>query len=260
MALLDIIYEGDPRLRQKSTKIKSVDAGLRKLAADMRDTMLAAPGVGLAAPQVGVNRRLIVVHVPADMDEDGDSGTQSAPYATRRSSARLAMRSAQKAASAFPAGPATWQGEAITVKAMDLNNRDIRIKLKGYAAGSSSTRSTTSTGCCSSTSWSPALCGASKMTRTSWQTPLKALPPRRLIGVTADLGLVDPAPLGDDDRGELLDGLRHPVCLVEDEVVEVRRGFQLPAGGAEPAHQCLAHVGLARLQTAAAAPASTLGR
>ena len=38
----------------------------------MRETMLAAPGVGLAAPQVGVNRRLIVVHVPADFDADGD--------------------------------------------------------------------------------------------------------------------------------------------------------------------------------------------
>ncbi len=68
MALLDIILEGDPRLRQKSTKIRNVDAGLRKLAADMRDTMLAAPGVGLAAPQVGRPIRLVVFDIG---EEDG---------------------------------------------------------------------------------------------------------------------------------------------------------------------------------------------
>jgi peptide deformylase len=57
MALLDILIEGDPRLRQKAHKIRHVDDSLRSLAADMFETMLDAPGVGLAAPQVGVMRR-----------------------------------------------------------------------------------------------------------------------------------------------------------------------------------------------------------
>ena len=72
MALLEILLEGDPRLRQKALRIRNVDDSLRRLADDMYETMLAAPGVGLAAPQVGVLRRLIWVHVPENFhEEDG---------------------------------------------------------------------------------------------------------------------------------------------------------------------------------------------
>ena len=60
MAILDIIIEGDPRLRQKANKIKRVDPAIRRLAADMYETMIEAPGVGLAAPQVGHSLRLLV--------------------------------------------------------------------------------------------------------------------------------------------------------------------------------------------------------
>src|SRR4051794_25307844 len=66
MALLKILLEGDPRLRQKTTKIRSADDSIRKLAADMHETMDEAPGVGLAGPQVGVMRRIIVVFVPGE--------------------------------------------------------------------------------------------------------------------------------------------------------------------------------------------------
>jgi peptide deformylase len=51
---------GDPVLRQRATEIDKVDDKLIKLAEDMIETMYAAPGVGLAAPQVGVERRLFV--------------------------------------------------------------------------------------------------------------------------------------------------------------------------------------------------------
>src|SRR5262245_12712956 len=63
MAKLEIILEGDPRLRQKATRVKHVDESLRKIAADMHETMDAAPGVGLAGPQIGLMRRIIAVHV-----------------------------------------------------------------------------------------------------------------------------------------------------------------------------------------------------
>ena len=46
MALLEILLEGDPRLRQKALRIRNVDDSLRRLAEDMYETMLAAPGVG----------------------------------------------------------------------------------------------------------------------------------------------------------------------------------------------------------------------
>src|SRR6266508_2452223 len=72
MAVLDILLEGDPRLRQKATRVRTVDASLRRLAADMWETVLDAPGIGLAAPQVGVSRRLIVVHLPEGYEAEGE--------------------------------------------------------------------------------------------------------------------------------------------------------------------------------------------
>ena len=61
MALLDIIIAPDPRLKRKAVAVERVDAATAKLMADMLETMYEAPGVGLAAPQVGVLKRIIVV-------------------------------------------------------------------------------------------------------------------------------------------------------------------------------------------------------
>jgi peptide deformylase len=57
---------GDPVLKQRAAEITDVDAALVRLAEDMVDTMRAAPGLGLAAPQVGVQKRLFVYEVPDD--------------------------------------------------------------------------------------------------------------------------------------------------------------------------------------------------
>lgn len=59
--ILKIRTEGDPVLRMKAEPVKTVDAEMRKLASDMLETMYAAPGVGLAAPQVGELVRLVVI-------------------------------------------------------------------------------------------------------------------------------------------------------------------------------------------------------
>lgn len=63
MAKLDIITLPDPILRQSSARVERIDDALRRLADDMLETMYEAPGIGLAAPQVGVSRRLIVLDV-----------------------------------------------------------------------------------------------------------------------------------------------------------------------------------------------------
>jgi peptide deformylase len=57
---------GDPVLRQKAKKVKKIDAAIEKLIDDMVDTMRAAPGVGLAAPQIGVSLRVVVIETPDD--------------------------------------------------------------------------------------------------------------------------------------------------------------------------------------------------
>jgi peptide deformylase len=63
LAILPIRKEGDPVLRQKAQPVPKVTKRIVKLLQDMEETMYAADGVGLAAPQVGVSERLIVVDV-----------------------------------------------------------------------------------------------------------------------------------------------------------------------------------------------------
>ncbi len=67
MAVLPILTQEVPVLRQKAKRVPRVDNSIRKLIDDMVETMLAAPGVGLAAPQVGVGLRVIVVKVDANL-------------------------------------------------------------------------------------------------------------------------------------------------------------------------------------------------
>ncbi|WP_333794781.1 peptide deformylase [Hyphomicrobium sp.] len=69
MSTLPIICLPDPLLRQVSAPVERVDAELLKLADDMLETMYDAPGIGLAAIQVGVPKRLIVLDVSEDEDQ-----------------------------------------------------------------------------------------------------------------------------------------------------------------------------------------------
>lgn len=63
MAKLDIVVAGDPVLRQKAEPVKKIDKKLQKLLKDMAETMYGANGVGLAAPQIGVSKRIVVIDV-----------------------------------------------------------------------------------------------------------------------------------------------------------------------------------------------------
>lgn len=69
MAVLPIRVVPDPVLRQRCAEVDRFDQELSRLARDMVETMLAAPGVGLAAPQVGVTRRLAVVDISVGKEE-----------------------------------------------------------------------------------------------------------------------------------------------------------------------------------------------
>jgi len=72
MALLPIIETPDPILRQISTPVEEVSDDLRKLIDDMFQTMYAAPGIGLAAIQVGVPKRLLVIDLQEPEEEGGE--------------------------------------------------------------------------------------------------------------------------------------------------------------------------------------------
>jgi len=69
MALLNILHYPDKRLHKVAKPVDVVDARIRKLVADMAETMYAAPGVGLAATQVDVHERVVVIDVSDTHDE-----------------------------------------------------------------------------------------------------------------------------------------------------------------------------------------------
>jgi peptide deformylase len=69
MTMLQILHFPDPRLRTPATPVGVVDAQIRALVDDMFETMYAAPGIGLAATQVNVHQRVIVIDVSEHQDE-----------------------------------------------------------------------------------------------------------------------------------------------------------------------------------------------
>ena len=69
MSILDIVQEPDPILRKKCDEVLAVDDELKKLMNNMLETMYNAPGIGLAAPQIGISKRVIVI----DISRDGEN-------------------------------------------------------------------------------------------------------------------------------------------------------------------------------------------
>jgi len=134
MAVMKIITEEDRRLREKSIKVRRVDEEVRRLAQSMRETMEAASGVGLAAPQLGILRRVIVVGVPAGMDHDDDPAYDFAlvnPEIIRAGGHQVGPEGCLS----IP----NWIGDVprwmnVTVKARDLEDKEVRIKASGYLA------------------------------------------------------------------------------------------------------------------------------
>jgi peptide deformylase len=69
MALLTVLCYPDPRLHKVAKPVAQVDARIKKIIADMADTMYEAPGVGLAATQVDVHERIVVIDISDDQNE-----------------------------------------------------------------------------------------------------------------------------------------------------------------------------------------------
>ena len=136
MALLDIIKIGDPRLRKKSRPIRRFDKRLKKLAQDMVETMRHADGVGLAAPQVGINERLIVVEMPKEgFEDDPQAGKLFVVVNPEIVRAKGKMEPGDEGCLSIPG----YIGEVmrypmVTVKGQDVNGKEIRIKAYDFLA------------------------------------------------------------------------------------------------------------------------------
>lgn len=126
MALIQIRVLPDPVLRQKAKKVRSSDSSVRRLIADMLDTMHAASGVGLAAPQVGIPLRVIVIEVP-----DEEAITLLNPEVIKREGERLL----EEACLSIPG----YRGEikravSVKVRGRDPQGKEVRLKAEGLLA------------------------------------------------------------------------------------------------------------------------------
>ncbi|MBL7063491.1 MAG: peptide deformylase [Anaerolineae bacterium] len=134
MALRQIRFVGDPVLRKRAHKVNRFDADLATLVQDMAETMRHSNGVGLAAPQVGITARVIVVETPQDEDEPG-SGRLYAVINSEVARASKEMLDGLEGCLSIPGyvGEVTRHA-AVTVKGQDLEGRKVRIKAQGFVA------------------------------------------------------------------------------------------------------------------------------
>jgi peptide deformylase len=140
MALREIIFTGDERLRQKSKKVKQFTPGLKQLAADMLETMRQAQGVGLAAPQVGVMQRLFVAEIPAPTDDNNPESSSQTMVTYTLVNPELIKTSdtlveGEEGCLSIP----DWLGlvnrpEWVELQAQDLNGKRLKLKADGLLA------------------------------------------------------------------------------------------------------------------------------
>ena len=126
MAIMPIVRVPDPVLRQKTKKIKKIDASIQKLIDDMIETMHDAPGVGLAATQIGVSLQVCVIHVPGE-----DIVTLINPQIVRRSGSRLC----EEGCLSLPGYKGVIQrSEKVVVKGLNRDGRPVRYHATGLFA------------------------------------------------------------------------------------------------------------------------------
>ncbi len=130
MSMRPVRIVGDPVLRQHAVEVTSVDAALRELIADMRETMKAYGGVGLAANQVGVAQRVLVVDVPVDETERAEHALIN-PVLKRRTGSQSAEEGCLSI-------PGIWEevtrAERILVTGLDEEGRPVELDVEGYLA------------------------------------------------------------------------------------------------------------------------------
>lgn len=126
MAKVPIRVLPDPVLRQKSKRVSIIDDSVKKIVGDMLETMYAAPGVGLAAPQIGIPLRIIVIGIP-----EQEAIALINPQIIRRRGERLI----DEGCLSIPGYVGELKrAESVTAKGLDPSGKGVRIKAEGILA------------------------------------------------------------------------------------------------------------------------------
>lgn len=131
MSVLEITLYGEPVLREKAAPIDLVDAEVRTLAENMLATVLDAEGVGLAGPQVGVSRRIIVVHPPPS--QDSDQREEPSVYVNPEIVAKTGpQESAEEGCLSIPGiYEVVKRPRSVRVRAQDLDGKELEFDVEG---------------------------------------------------------------------------------------------------------------------------------
>jgi peptide deformylase len=137
MPIREIVLTPDPVLRRKARKITEFNKDIQALIDDMLETLRAAPGVGLAAPQVGVSERLIVIEY-GEEDEEGNEKEPKKLYVVANPEIAVASEEKVEGVEACLSIPRligeVERHEQITVKGLNRHGKPVKHKVKGWLA------------------------------------------------------------------------------------------------------------------------------
>ena len=139
MSVLDIVTLPDKVLRERTLPVTRFDEALQQLIDDMIDTMREAPGVGLAAPQIGRSIKLTVIETLADVDEEGNEIDGSRDlYVIANPEIVWTSRKRVKGIEGCLSIPGyvgeVERFESIRVRAQDRNGKKIKLRLHDWTA------------------------------------------------------------------------------------------------------------------------------
>ncbi|MGL1833561.1 peptide deformylase [Rhodocyclaceae bacterium SMB388] len=128
MALLPILRYPDPRLHRRAVPVTAVDDRIRQLVADMAETMYEAPGIGLAATQVNVHERVIVIDVSEDKSE-------LMAFINPEILARDGEQTCEEGCLSVPGiYESVTRAERVKVRALDANGQSFELEADGLLA------------------------------------------------------------------------------------------------------------------------------
>ena len=134
MAVRQIIFSDDPLLRKKSSRIRRVTPDVEQLVDDMFETMRESNGVGLAAVQVGVPVRLLVIQIPEDL-EDPDAGKSLVLINPKLARTSEETENGVEGCLSVPGLVGEVERHLqVTVKGLDRHGNKTRLRAEGYLA------------------------------------------------------------------------------------------------------------------------------
>jgi peptide deformylase len=136
MAERKIVYIGDDVLRKKARRVRDFDDALNTLIDDMVETLAGASGVGLAAPQVGVSQRVIVIHLPDDEEAYGEQAGVSYEVVNPEiiKSSRETVEDIEACLSIPGYYGAVERSKMVVVRGQDRQGKEMRVKAYDWLA------------------------------------------------------------------------------------------------------------------------------